>query len=116
MATLGRLTFRDGTRKPLTAAQLISGAMIANAVTETKLRSCRRVEQGQPEGLTAEDLQDALDRELISQASRLKPGPGLKLLLDLPSDLDVVNIEITAELQDVPQHVRMDHATMSLSF
>lgn len=105
MAELGRLTFRDGSRKSLTAAQLITGAMIANAVTEAKFESCRRAEQGQSEGLTADDLQQALDRELISHASRLKPGPGLKQVLDLPSDLDVVDIKITAQLLEATPSV-----------
>jgi proteasome-associated ATPase len=95
MAHVGYLTFRDGSRKPLTAAQLMSGALLSNAVTEAKRRSCIRTLQGTPPGLTQDDLQDAMDRELVGLASRLKPGAGLKHLLDLANDLDVVKIEIT---------------------
>lgn len=93
---LGQLTFRDGSRRPLEGARLMSGALIANAVTKAKHRSCMRVLDGGPAAITLQDLADALHQELMGLASRLKPGPGLKQLLDLPSDLDIVRIEPTA--------------------
>ena len=93
-STLATLTFRDGSRRPLTAPQVMSGALIANAVAEAKRRSCLRAVRSGPVGLTTADLLAAMDRELWSIAQRLKPGPALQQLLDLPQDLDVVKVEV----------------------
>ncbi len=93
-AILATLTFRDGSRRPLTAPQVMSGALIANAVAEAKRRSCLRAMRGGPVGITTADLLAAVDRELWSIAQRLKPGPALQQLLDLPQDLDVVKVEV----------------------
>lgn len=105
LAQLGQLTFRDGSRRTLEGAQLMSGAVIANAVTEAKQRSCLRVLDGRPAAITLQDLGDALHQELMGLASRLKPGPGLKQQLDLPSDLDVVRIELNATDRNLPHMV-----------
>ncbi len=99
LGQLGWLTFRDGSRRPLTSSQLMSGALIAGAITEAKRRSCFRTLQGRSACIVLDDLLDGLRQELLGVASRLKPGSGLKRLLDLPSDLDVVKIEITAPAQ-----------------
>jgi proteasome-associated ATPase len=103
LARLGHLTFRDGSRRPLHAAHLMSGALIANAVTEAKQRSCLRVLDGRPAAITLQDLEEALHHELFGLASRLKPGAGLKQLLDLPSDLDVVRIELDGRGHSIEQ-------------
>jgi proteasome-associated ATPase len=92
-AALATLTFRDGSRRSLTAPQVMSGALIANVVAEAKRRSCLRAVRGGPVGLATADLLTALDRELGSIAQRLRPGPALQQLLDLPADLDVVKVE-----------------------
>jgi proteasome-associated ATPase len=91
--TLATLAFRDGSRKPLKAAQVMSGALISNAVREAKERSCRRALKHGPVGISAADLLAALDRQLSSIAQRLKPGPALQQMLELPQDLDVVKVE-----------------------
>jgi proteasome-associated ATPase len=93
-ATLGTLVFRDGTRGPLTAPQVMSGALIAQAVAEAKRQSCLRAVRGQPMGLTTPDLLAALERQLTAIAHRLKPGPALRQMLDLPEDRDVVKVEL----------------------
>lgn len=103
LARVGQLTFRDGSRKPLEAAQLMSGALIVNAVADAKHRSCVRVLEGRPAAITLTDLAEALQHELMGLAARLKPGPGLKQMLDLPSDLDVVRIELNERAQPIPQ-------------
>jgi proteasome-associated ATPase len=94
LSTLATLTFRDGSRRPLTSAQIMSGALIAAAVEQAKRRSCLRVLNGGPEGIRSEDLHAALDRELSGICARLKPGPSLQQMLDLPPDRDVVRIEL----------------------
>jgi hypothetical protein len=72
----------------------MSGALIANAVAEAKRRSCFRAIRRGPVGLTTLDLLAAIDRELGGIAQRLKPGPALQQMLDLPQDLDVVKVEV----------------------
>jgi proteasome-associated ATPase len=94
LATLATMTFRDGSRRPLTSAQIMSGALIAAAVEQAKRRSCLRALHGGPEGIGAEDLHAALHSELSAICARLKPGPSLQQMLDLPPDRDVVRIDL----------------------
>lgn len=117
LGQLGWLTFRDGSRKPLASAQLMSGALIANAVSDAKRRSCLRVLRGQAADIAADDLLDALRHELTGLASRLKPGAGLRQLLDLPTDLDVVRIEIAAAERHTQQDswVHADPLSLTIS-
>jgi proteasome-associated ATPase len=98
--TLATLTFRDGSRKPLVAPQVVSGALIANAVRAAKQHSCRRAVRQGPVGITAADLQAAIGRELSSIAQRLKPGPALHQMLELPQDLDVVKVEVHPRMKE----------------
>ena len=92
-STLATLVFRDGSRRPLRAAEVISGAQIADAVEDVKRRSIERLLQGEPEQIVAGDLYSAVGNQLASLAQRLRPGPTLRQMLDLPQDLDVVKVE-----------------------
>lgn len=93
LTRLGMLTFRDGSRQPLTAAQVMSGALIAAAVEQAKRRGCFRVLNEGPAEIDADDLHAAMKRELLAICERLKPGPALQQMLDLPQDRDVVKVE-----------------------
>ena len=93
-STLATLVFRDGSRRPLRAAEVISGALIAEAVEEVKRRSVARLLQGEPEEIVADDLYTAVGGQITSLAQRLRPGPTLRQMLDLPQDLDVVKVEV----------------------
>ena len=95
LATLARLQFRDGSSRPLTPAMVVSGALLKNAAQAANQRACRRVLKGGPEGVTSEDLLAALAAEFANVTARLKPGPTLHALLDLPPDLDVVRVDRT---------------------
>ncbi len=91
---LATLTFRDGSRQPLGASQLMSGALIAAVVEQAKRRGCFRALKGGPEPVGAEDLHAAMRRELQVICERLKPGLGLQQMLNLPPDRDVVKVEL----------------------
>jgi len=93
-AHLATLTFRDGSRSPVLAAHLISGAVIANAVANAKRKSCFRALNGEPVGVSTTDLLAALSSELSSIVTRLRPGPALQQLLELPPDRDVVKLAV----------------------
>ena len=94
LSTMATLTFRDGSRRPLLAAQTMSGAVIAAAVEQAKRSGCARALKGGRPTLDGVDLHAAVARELSSIAERLKPGPALNQMLELPSDQDVVRIEL----------------------
>jgi proteasome-associated ATPase len=96
---LATLTFRDGKTRQVTAPDLLSGALIANAVNKAKKASALRALHGQG-GITAEDLCSALDAELLQAAQQLQPGPTLRRLLGLPADQDVVRVEVRARRPD----------------
>jgi hypothetical protein len=106
---LATLTFRDGSTRQVTAPELLTGAVIENAVNKAKKRSALRALHGQG-GITAEDLCDALDAELGQAVQQLQPGPHLRTLLGLPADQDVVRIEVQAHHPDPMTHlVRHPH-------
>ena len=71
---------------------------------EAKERSCRRALRGLPAGITTGDLLGAIDGQLRAVAERLRPGPALRELLDLPTDLDVVKVEPDGWLKRPPSH------------
>jgi proteasome-associated ATPase len=93
-ARLATLTFRDGSRLPLGASQIVSGALIAAAVEQGKRRGCFRALDGGPGDIDGDDLRAALRRELSAICMRLKPGLALQQMLDLPPDRDVVKVEL----------------------
>jgi proteasome-associated ATPase len=96
---LAVLVFRDGSRHPLTAPQVMSGALIARAAADAMRRSCLRAIRGHPAGATTQDLLEALIQQLRGIVQRLRPGPALRQMLDLPEDLDVVKLEVDARWQ-----------------
>ncbi|MDR3703756.1 MAG: AAA family ATPase [Candidatus Sulfopaludibacter sp.] len=94
--TLGHLVLRDASRRPVVAPEVLSGALIRNAVTAAKRLSCFRAVRGQPVGLSAADMLEALEGELTTIARGMRPGPALRQMLQLPTDLDVVKVELPA--------------------
>lgn len=109
-AHLGTLVFRDGSRRAVTASQVMSGALLAQAVADAKRRSCLRAVHGQPSGIASADLLAALRTQLKAIAQRMKPGPALRQMLDLPSDLDIVKVdlELMAQLAATHEYVQAD--------
>jgi proteasome-associated ATPase len=101
---LATLVFRDGARRPVTAPEVMSGALLVRSVNEAKEESCRRALRGRPVGITTADLLAAVDGQLRAIAERLRPGPALRELLDLPTDLDVVKVEVDGWLKRPPSH------------
>jgi proteasome-associated ATPase len=100
---LATLTFRNGSTRQVTAPEVLSGALIENAVNKAKKRSAQRSVLGSG-GLTATDLCSALDAELGQVARQLQPGPSLRHLLGLPPDQDVVRVDVLAQRPDPTVH------------
>jgi proteasome-associated ATPase len=90
---LATITLRDGKRRTIKAADLMSGASIANIAREAVERACtREVETGEV-GLQSQDLMVAIASELESVAHTLTPRNCAHYLTDLPQDVDVVRVE-----------------------
>jgi proteasome-associated ATPase len=90
---LATITLRDGKRRAVRAADLMSGASIANIAREAVERACaREVETGEV-GLQSQDLVVAIRNELESATHALTPRNCARYLTDLPQDVDVVRVE-----------------------
>ena len=90
---LATITLRDGKRRTVLAADLLSGASIANIARAAGERACmREVETGEI-GLRVQDLMEAVADELESVTRTLTPRNCRHYLTDLPQDVDVVKVE-----------------------
>ncbi len=90
---LAALTLRDGRRRPVHAADLVSGAVIANIARRAIERAClREVELGEV-GVRLTDLLAAIDAEFDTAARALTPANCRRHLDTLPQDVDVVRVE-----------------------
>lgn len=93
---LATLQFRDGKRRPVRAADLVSGALIANIVASAIERACvREVETGE-RGLRFADVEDSLTEEFDGAVKALTPANCRHHLTDLPQDMDVVSLQPVA--------------------
>jgi proteasome-associated ATPase len=90
---LASLQFRDGKRRSVRAADLVSGAIIANIVNSAIERACtREVETNEP-GLRTDDVLAAMADEFEAAMRVLTPANCRYHLTDLPQDMDVVSVE-----------------------
>jgi proteasome-associated ATPase len=90
---LATITFRDGKQRRVVRADLVSGAIIANVVTEAKERACLREIETGDSGLRWQDLHGAIAEQFDTIARGLTPLNCRSHLTDLPQDLDVVKVE-----------------------
>lgn len=102
---LAQLVFRDAKRRSLRAADLISGAVLANISLGARERACRRRRATGELGLRLADLLAAIDRELEVAVRSLTPANCRQYLGDLPYDSDVVNIERTPARAAAPHRL-----------
>jgi len=88
------IQFRDGTRRAVTAKDMISGAEISKICRLAKERAAlREIEGGEPGGLSLQDLQTGVERFIQESGAKLKPHNIGDYIDDLPQDLDVVKVE-----------------------
>ncbi len=89
---LGRLKFRDDSERPVLSSDLISGASIANIANRAKQAACLREARTGEEGITMEDVLDAVAAECETLWGNLSRRNCHVYLDDLPQDLDVVSL------------------------
>lgn len=90
---LSKLVLRDGTVREVKAADLISGASLANIARAARERACWREVAGNAAGIRAEDVLAAIDQELDSLSRVLTPLNARDHIAGLPDDIDVIRIE-----------------------
>ena len=94
---LAHLLFRDGKRRPVKMADLVSGACISAIVRSAAERAAvREISTGEDGGIRPYDLLDAIADEFDRQASTLAPVNCRDHLSGLPNDVDVVDVQPVA--------------------
>ena len=90
------LVMRDGTRRDVSAPDIISGAIIENIARKAKYQACLRALSGQS-GIRSEDVLDAVDSELYSAAKSLSNPRNARDILGLSLDMDF-RVELAEDL------------------
>jgi proteasome-associated ATPase len=107
---LANLRLRDGKRRVVRAADLVSGAYIESIAQSALERACVREAEGGPAGVNAADL-DAAVCDFFSTAPRaLTPHNARNYLGDLPQDNDVVSVDFVERRVRNPHVYRMEAA------
>lgn len=90
---IAELRFRDGTRRTVTACQMLSGRVIEQICLQARRSAFRRHSEGGIHGIRVEDMEEAVADALNRLASTLSTDNVRAMLNDLPQDLDVVAVE-----------------------
>lgn len=92
-AEVAKLVFRDGKERKVKAADMISGASLANIAQRAREMACRREVRQGAAGVKTQDLLAAIDAEMASLGRLLTPFNARDHVSGLPDDLDVVRVE-----------------------
>jgi len=90
---LATITFRDGKRRTVYAADLVAGAVIANITKQSGRRALFREAKTGVAGILWPDVAMAIDQWFAEAAGTITPGNCRHHLSGMPHDLDVVNVE-----------------------
>jgi proteasome-associated ATPase len=92
---LARLTFRDGSTRPVHRADLVNGSVIANIAGKACRIAWRRDKRGGEPGVRPRDVLAAVAEEFQALAGILTPVNCRSHLSGIPWDLDVVDVAQT---------------------
>ncbi len=93
LGELAALTLRDGKRRSVSSAELVSGAAIANIARRAAERACQRDADGGDAGVCVSDVLESVDAEFETAARTLTPHNCRRFLESLPQDVDVVRVD-----------------------
>jgi SpoVK/Ycf46/Vps4 family AAA+-type ATPase len=93
-ATIATLRFRDGKTRAVLARDLMSGRLIEQICTEAREHAFQRHIEGGVRGLSAEDLDLAVDTVRDRLRATLTPHNVHSYLTDLPQDVGVVAVDL----------------------
>jgi proteasome-associated ATPase len=93
-ATIATLRFRDGKTRAVLARDLVSGRLIEQICTDAREYAFQRHIEGGVRGLSAEDLDLAVDTVRDRLRATLTPHNVHSYLTDLPQDVGVVAVDL----------------------
>jgi proteasome-associated ATPase len=101
-AAVAHVTYTNGDKREIAAADVLSGALLASAVERAKHVAARRDLEGD-RGIRAEDLFAAVDQALAAEARKLSAKLHARQVLDDPRADDIVHVEVPRERR-IPRH------------
>jgi proteasome-associated ATPase len=107
---LANLTLRDGKRRLVRAADLVSGAELAAIAQAAIERACVREAEGGPPGVTAADMNAAISDFFLVAPRALTPRNARNYLRDLPQDIDVARVDVVERKVSHPYRYRVEAA------
>lgn len=107
---LANLTLRDGKRRTVRAADLLSGAQLQSIAQSAAERACVREAEGGPRGITTGDLGASISDFFLSAPRALTPRNARNYLHDLPQDVDVVRVDLVERKVSHPHLYRVEVA------
>ena len=107
---LANLTLRDGKRRLVRAADLVSGAQLEAIAQSAIERACVREAEGGPQGVCAADISAAISDFFLMAPRALTPRNARNYLRDLPQDVDVVRVDLVERRVSHPHRYRVEAA------
>lgn len=107
---LANLTLRDGKRRLVRAADLVSGAQLEAIAQAAIERACIREAEGGPEGVTTADMNAAISDFFLVTPRALTPRNARNYFRDLPQDVDVVRVDLVERKVSHPHRYRVEAA------
>ena len=107
---LANLTLRDGKRRLVRAADLVSGAHLESIAQAALQRACIREAEGGSAGVCSADVSAALCEFFLAAPGSLKPHNARNYLPDLPQDIDVVRVDLIERRVSHPHRYQIEAA------
>jgi proteasome-associated ATPase len=107
---LANLTLRDGKRRMVRAADLVSGAQLEAIAQAALERACIREAEGGSAGVCSADVSSAVCEFFLAAPGSLKPHNARNYLPDLPQDIDVVRVDLIERRVSHPHRYQIEAA------
>jgi proteasome-associated ATPase len=107
---LANLTLRDGKRRMVRAADLVSGAHLESIAQAALERACIREAEGGSAGVCSADVNAAVCEFFLAAPGSLKPHNARNYLPDLPQDIDVVRVDLIERKINHPHRYQIEAA------
>jgi proteasome-associated ATPase len=107
---LARITLRDGKRRVVRAADLVSGAALESIAQGAVHAACSREASGGPGGVCSADISAAIADFFVAAPRALAPRNARNYLQDLPQDVDVVSVDLIERKVANPHRYRLEVA------
>jgi proteasome-associated ATPase len=99
---IATLTFANGEQQELRPRDVVGGALLASAAERAKYASASRAVDGCETGIGIEDLLEALEHSLESEAQKLRAVHAARRVLSIPRADEIVRVDPAR--RPVPRH------------